>query len=133
MSRDVEIIVLASEAEAVMEPLTRSDPNRAWGERFSRIDNSFFSGSRAGSDRCYAWTIQFNRPRWRELLSHLESLPWPDPYSVQVLIHDQDDSCFSLWMLYEGQLSEVPLPHTTRKPFSDLPIGVLHRTDDPKR
>lgn len=53
------------------------------------------------------------RPR-TGLLRDLESLPWPHPGSVQVLIHDQDDDCFGLWMMHDGKLVEVPLPRTQR-------------------
>ncbi|MFE7213600.1 hypothetical protein ACFY0A_21670 [Streptomyces sp. NPDC001698] len=69
-------------------------------------------------------------------MKHLESLPWPRPESVQVLIHDQDDDCFGLWMIHDGKLVEVPLPRTQRfhdpaPPDEEYPPspGVLWRTD----
>lgn len=41
------------------------------------------------------WMVEFNRVRPRSgLLRHLESLEWPYPASVQVLIHDEEDDCF---------------------------------------
>ncbi|MEU9237607.1 hypothetical protein [Streptomyces subrutilus] len=63
------------------------------------------------------------------MLAYLEALPWPDPWSVQVLVHDQDDACFGLWMIHDGRLVEVSLPRTRRVPFSDFKFGVLDRTD----
>ncbi|TDT97313.1 hypothetical protein EDD99_5432 [Streptomyces sp. 846.5] len=40
------------------------------------------------------WVAEFERrSRWSGLLEHLESLPWPDPGSVQVLFHDEEDDC----------------------------------------
>ncbi|WP_228823327.1 hypothetical protein [Nocardia blacklockiae] len=124
------MIVLARGAEKVMEPLTRPDPAREWQQCFTPVDDSVFSGNGTGSSECYAWVIQFYRLVWKGLLPHLESLPWPDPYSVQVLVRDEEDDCFGLWMLYDGKLVEVPLPHTRRQPMpGDSVTGVLLRTD----
>ncbi len=50
---------------------------------------------------------------------------------MQVLIHDEEDSCFGLWMMYAGKLVEVPLPHTERKRYPFSVTGVLSRTDQP--
>ncbi|MFI9106552.1 hypothetical protein ACIGXA_39255 [Streptomyces fildesensis] len=33
---------------------------------------------------------------------------------MQVLIHDEEDDCFGLWMIHDGALVEVPLPRTQR-------------------
>ncbi|MFF3906468.1 hypothetical protein ACFYZJ_10780 [Streptomyces sp. NPDC001848] len=130
MSRFAEVIVLARDAEEVMEPLTRPDPQREWHQCFTPVDDSVFAGTRTGSPECYAWVIQFQRHNWRNLLPHLESLPWPAPHSVQILVHDEEDDCFGLWMIYDGRLIEVPLPRTERKIFPDVSVtGVLSRTD----
>lgn len=56
----------------------------------TRVDDSVFEGMGTGSSECYTWVIQFIRLDWRGLLAHPESLPWPDPYSVQ------------LWMFIDG-------------------------------
>ncbi|ORT56280.1 hypothetical protein [Streptomyces sp. CB03238] len=129
MSRYTEVIVLARRAEKVMEPLTRPDKGRDWHQCFTRVDDSMFGGSRMPSDECYAWVIQFIRHNWHGLLNHLETLAWPDPHSVQVLVRDEDDDCFGLWMIYDGKLVEVSLPRTEREPFSASVTGVLSRTD----
>ncbi|MFI6055786.1 hypothetical protein ACIBCO_37615 [Streptomyces violascens] len=51
---------------------------------------------------------------------------------MQVLIRDEDGDCFGMWMIYDGKLTEVPLPQTVRKPFPDNSVsGVLSRTDHP--
>ncbi|WP_030162965.1 hypothetical protein, partial [Streptomyces sp. NRRL S-244] len=131
MSRFAEVIVLARNAEEVMEPLTRSDKSREWHQRFTRIDDGMFYGSRVPSKECYAWVIQFMRHNWHGLLPHLESLPWPNPESVQVLVRDEEDSCFGLWMIYGGSLVEVSLPHTKREPYAASITGHLARTDAP--
>ncbi|WP_436776915.1 hypothetical protein [Yinghuangia sp. YIM S09857] len=133
MSRFAEVIVLAKDAEDVMEPLTLPDDEREWHQCFTRIDDGFFSGLGGGSSgECYAWVIQFYRFNWTGLLAALESLPWPYPHSVQVLVRDEEDDCFGLWMIYDGKLVEVPLPHTRRTPFPGWSVtGVLQRTDQP--
>ncbi|MET9469970.1 hypothetical protein ABZY44_35300 [Streptomyces sp. NPDC006544] len=134
MSRDAEVIVLARGAEAVMEPLTRPDESRQWHQCFRRVDDHMFGGWTGSSEECYAWVVQFGRSNaWTGLLAHLESLPWPNPGSVQVLVHDQDDDCFGLWMIHDGRLVEVSLPRTRRVPFSSFELGVLERTDRPGR
>ncbi|WP_327122079.1 hypothetical protein OG206_32105 [Streptomyces sp. NBC_01341] len=132
MSRYAEVIVLARRAEEVMEPLTRPDEDREWHQCFTRVDDYVFAGLGVRSEECYAWVIQFIRHNWTGLLAHLESLPWPYPWSVQVMIRDEDDDCFGLWMLYDGKLVEVPLPHTRRDPFRASLSGVLSRTDGPR-
>lgn len=124
MSRIAEVIVLASNAEEIMEPLTRRDPNRKWSGQFTA----------AG----HGWVAEFvRRSNWVGLLDDLESQPWPSPHSVQVLIHDEEDDCFGLWMIHDGRLVEVPLPRTNRyfwrnhytgEVDADCP-GILERTD----
>ncbi|MEV5528341.1 hypothetical protein [Streptomyces prunicolor] len=131
MSRFAEVVVLALHAHAVMEPLTRDDPERTWRGRFVPIESQWGTSFGAG------WATEFERMRPREgLLKHLESLPWPWPESVQVLIHDEDDECFGLWMLHDGKLVEIPLPRTRRfhqpaPPTEEFPPdpGYLMRTD----
>lgn len=132
MSRFAEVIVLALDAHAVMAPLTSDDSARSWGGRFVPIAGEW------GSDSFEAgWAAQFERMSTRTgLLAHLESLDWPRPESVQVLIHDEDDDCFGLWMMHEGRLVEVALPHTRRfhepAPHSHAHPprpGTLWRTD----
>ncbi|WP_203662432.1 hypothetical protein [Actinocatenispora rupis] len=132
MSRFAEVVVLAHYAEEVMEPLTREDDTRAWRGRFEPIAGQWG----AGSFGC-GWATQFERMRPRTgLLRFLESLPWPYPESVQVLIHDEEDDCFGLWMLHDGKLVEVELPGTRRfhrpaPPDERYPPdpGLLLRTD----
>lgn len=133
--RFAEVIVLARDAEEVMEHLERDDPSRRWHQKFIAIDNTKFSGAGFGyrSAECYAWVIQFSRSTWGGLLSYLEALPWPRPDSVQVLVRDEEDDCFGLWMIYDGKLAEVPLPRTHREEFPGFSVtGVLTRLDRPE-
>ncbi|MFB6520054.1 hypothetical protein [Streptomyces sp. NPDC056401] len=101
MSRLAEVIVLAPSAVEVMEPLTRPDDSREWGGCFERLY------------QVDGWVKEFNRSR-SGLFRCLESLAWPNPASVQVLIHDEEDDCFGLWMIQDGVLTEVQLPGHTR-------------------
>ncbi|MDT6987362.1 hypothetical protein ACFSUJ_24745 [Streptomyces lusitanus] len=132
MSTFAEVVVLALNAHEVMEPLTREDRTRSWQGRFVPIESQW------GRSFGLGWAVEFERMRTRSgLLRHLESLPWPCPNSVQVLIHDQDDDCFGLWMMHDGKLVEVPLPRTQRfhlpaPPTDEFPPspGYLLRTDE---
>ncbi|WNO73380.1 hypothetical protein [Streptomyces sp. AM8-1-1] len=126
MSRIAQVIVLAAYEDEVMEPLTRWDDSRSWKGTFEPL--GLFVGG---------WVIEFHRERPRSgLLKHLGSLPWTNPGGVQVLIHDEEDDCFGLWMIHDGRLVEVSLPRTQRfhspVPSSDeFPPspGYLWRTD----
>ncbi|MFF7476273.1 hypothetical protein [Streptomyces sp. NPDC008092] len=116
MSRIAEVIVLASDAREIMEPLTQPDDSRDWAGRFTDIGHGMFEG----------WAAEFaRRSGWIGLLEHLASLPWPSPHSVQVLIHDEEDDCFGLWMMHDGRLVEVPLPRTERYFWLDHYTGEV--------
>ncbi|MGW1867626.1 hypothetical protein ACWCPS_18905 [Streptomyces mauvecolor] len=127
MSRMAQVLVLARYEDEVMEPLTRDDESRTWRGRFERIPGWFVGG----------WYIEFFRESQRVgILEDLEALPWSEPRCVQVMLHDEEDDCFGLWMFREGKLVEVPLPGTERfrKPapptqeYAPSP-GFLWRTD----
>jgi hypothetical protein len=129
MSRNAEVIGLALDADIVMEPLTHDDDSRSWRGRFVPINSH--------DTITIGWATEFERMRSRTgLLAHLGSLPWPYPQSVQVLIHDEEDDCFGLWMLHDGKLVEIELPRTQRH-YGPAPLtdefapepGILLRTD----
>lgn len=111
MSRFAEVVVLARDAEDVMKPLTERDERRPWTGVFVDIGHGMFGG----------WAIEFvRRSRWAGLLGHLESLPWPSPHTVQVLIHDEEDDCFGLWMIHDEQAcGSAPAAH---------PAGLLDQS-----
>ena len=84
VSRFAEVIVIARDAEQIMEPLTRPDANREWHQCFKPVYGRYFGApSLSDSTACFMWIIEFWRMNWQGLLSHLESLSWPDPASVQ--------------------------------------------------
>ncbi|WP_211364345.1 hypothetical protein [Micromonospora palomenae] len=132
MSRFAEVVVLAADAHEVMAPLTHdNDGTRPWNNTFVPIESQWPGTFGRG------WAAEFtHRHHWAELLEYLQALPWPRPETVQVLIHDEEDDCFGLWMLYDGKLIEVPLPRTERYIEQSPPSGscssdisYLHRTD----
>ncbi|WP_045745311.1 hypothetical protein [Actinoplanes rectilineatus] len=123
MSRIAEIIVLAVDGHDVMEPLTRpNDGSRPWNAVFGHIPTT------------HGWVAEFTQLRhWAGLLEHLETLPWPRPESLQVLIHDEEDDLFGLWMIVGGKLTEIPLPGTSRHSYTSAlgngeEISILERT-----
>lgn len=118
MSRMAQVLVLARYEDEVMEPLTRPDETRTWRGCFERIPDWFVGG----------WHLEFFRESQRRgLLADLEALPWKAPESVQVLLHDEDDDCFGMWMFRDGVLAEIPIPHTHR--IHTPPAG--HRGESP--
>ncbi|MGW3327841.1 hypothetical protein [Streptomyces virginiae] len=122
MSRMAQVIVLARYEDEVMEPLTRPDESRTWQGCFVRIP--WLVGG---------WHIEFEKAhRRRGVLEDLESLPWNEPDCVQVMLHDQDDDLFGLWMFRDGVLVEVGIPGTQRvhtaAPLWDVDPGFLVRT-----
>ncbi|MCB5169136.1 hypothetical protein LG634_30555 [Streptomyces bambusae] len=126
MSRMAQVLVLARYEDEVMEPLTRPDENRTWHGVFRQIPDWFVGG----------WYLEFGKWNGRRgVLADLEALPWNQPECVQVLLHDEDDDCFALWMFHEGRLTEVPLARVQRvfgHPPDDEPDpGCLERTDTP--
>ncbi|MEU4733265.1 hypothetical protein [Streptomyces sp. NPDC023588] len=79
------------------------------------------------------WHIEFERwNRRRGVLKDLESLPWNEPACVQVMLHDEDDDLFGLWMFRGGILVEVGIPGTQRvhvaAPPWDTDPGFLVQT-----
>ncbi|MFE7181799.1 hypothetical protein [Streptomyces erythrochromogenes] len=105
MSRMAQVLVLARYEDEAMEPLTRDDGSRTWRGRFERIPDWFVGG----------WYIEFFRVSQRTgILKDLEALPWRQPECVQVMLHDEDDDCFGLWMFRDGALAEVDIPRTQR-------------------
>ncbi|MFE6844631.1 hypothetical protein [Streptomyces sp. NPDC057686] len=127
MSRMAQVLVLARYEDEVMEPLTRPDGNRTWRGVFRQIPDWFVGG----------WHLEFERRNARRgVLADLEALPWNRPECVQVLLHDEDDDCFGLWMFHDGKLTEVPLARVQRtfafpSAGGQPDPGYLGRTDTP--
>ncbi|MCO8275983.1 hypothetical protein M1L60_35935 [Actinoplanes sp. TRM 88003] len=128
MSRFAEVVLLAAEANTVMSPLTQeNDGTRPWNNIFVPIESQWPGSFGLG------WAAEFtHRRHWDGLLEYLESMAWPRPETVQVLIHDEGDDCFGLWMMFDGKLVEVSLPRTERESYSSSTsseVSNLYRTD----
>ncbi|CCH20435.1 hypothetical protein MILUP08_45317 [Micromonospora lupini str. Lupac 08] len=84
------MVVLAADAHEVMAQLTReNDGTRPWSGVFVPIESQWPGTFGRG------WAAEFtHRRHWTHLLDYLQSLPWPRPETVQVLIHDEEDDCF---------------------------------------
>jgi pimeloyl-ACP methyl ester carboxylesterase len=64
---------------------------------------------------------------------------WDAPDEVQVLIKGQEDGCFGLWMMVDGELREVALPGYVREPLEAetleretwvrIEVGALRRRE----
>src|SRR5262249_27595034 len=71
VSRFAEVIVIARDAEQIMEPLTRPDGNREWHQCFKPVYDRYFGAPNLrDSTACFMWVIEFYRMNWRGLLSH---------------------------------------------------------------
>lgn len=62
---------------------------------------------------CQVWAGALNHAHLDALLAHVRQLDWTIPAAVQLLIMDQEQSFFRLWMFRDGELKQfAPLePH----------------------
>jgi hypothetical protein len=134
VSRLTDVVVIGAWQDVpMMEPFTHGeeDDDREWSGKFGHIGgreaDRFWSTGKGSPEGI--WVATFNHLNRSALLADLERLPWSAPYTVQVLIRDEEDDCFGLWMIFDGELREVPIPRTERR-GSVIP-GVLSRTDRP--
>ena len=51
-------------------------------------------------------TGALNKADLDALLAHVRQVPWQVPPEVQLLIKDQEEDFFRLWMFRDGQLTE---------------------------
>jgi hypothetical protein len=122
MSSVTSVLVLASGEIVAMRPLTRLDvvPQREWSGSFTSLTDGD-TGRRWISDgkgpAGDVWAGAFNHLNRPALLRDLAELPWEEPDQVQVLIFGEDDECWGLWMITNGQLQEVVLPGAVRVPW----------------
>ncbi|MBR7833333.1 hypothetical protein KDL01_08650 [Actinospica durhamensis] len=125
MSRITDVIIVSPSEGDAMDPLTRLDESRAWYGYFNLVGERLWETS-GKSTCCKVWVGAFNHLERSALLADLAALPWWDPQGVQVLIHDEEDSCAGLWMFVGGDLVEVPLPMRFRsRAPGGLEYGLL--------
>jgi len=60
---------------------------------------------------CTVWAGVLNHADLPAILAKVESMPWEAPGAVQVLLLDQEETYFRLWMIREGQMTQfAPAP-----------------------
>ncbi|MFG2925582.1 hypothetical protein ACGFYA_29265 [Streptomyces sp. NPDC048305] len=85
-----------------------------------------WGGSLQGAE-CHVVAGTFNHLNPEKLRRTLRGLPWKCSHAVQLLLHNENDALFGVWMLLDGGWAEVPLPRTVRHEA----LGHLQRTDCP--
>ncbi|MFG2525700.1 squamosa promoter-binding protein 15 [Streptomyces sp. NPDC048527] len=55
---------------------------------------------------CAVWAGALNHADLVALRSRVEAAPWQEPNAVQLLVMDQEESFFRLWMIREGSLAQ---------------------------
>lgn len=127
------MVIAAWQDVSTMEPFTHwaEDDDRGWSGGFGHVGgreaDRFWSTGKGSPEGIWVATFDhLNRPA---LLADLGRLPRSTPYTVQVLIRDEEDDCFGLWMIFDGELREVPIPRTERR--GGATSGILSRTDRP--
>ncbi|MFD7229271.1 hypothetical protein [Streptomyces sp. NPDC059881] len=85
-----------------------------------------WGGSLRGAE-CHVVAGTFNHLNAEKLRRTLQALPWRCPHAVQLLLHNENDALFGVWMLLDGDWAEVTLPRTVRHEAR----GHLERTDCP--
>jgi hypothetical protein len=133
VSRLSDVIVIGTWQDVSMvEPLTwweeDGDGRRRSGKlgHIRGLEGDRFWANGKGSPEGI-WVATFNNLDRSALLADLERLPWSSPHAVQVLIRDEEDDCFGLWMIFDGELHEVPIPRTERS--GSVERGILSRID----
>ncbi|MFD7855262.1 hypothetical protein ACFV6B_13385 [Streptomyces microflavus] len=133
MSDFTDVILLFSYLEdSVLQHIISLDPLDAGlhPSGFKRVTGDQQLGHWGGTPRGAEGHIlagTFNHLNTGQLRSTLQQLPWKCPHSVQLLLHNENDALFGMWILLDGHWLEVPIPRTTRRPAD----GHLHRTDCP--
>ncbi|MGQ4727928.1 MULTISPECIES: hypothetical protein [Streptomyces] len=133
MSDCTDVILLFSYLEdAVMEEIARLDPvlTGLHPRGLKRVSGDEQLGHWGGNPRgaeCHVVAGTFNHLDAEKLRATLRTLPWKCPHAVQLLLHNENDAAFGMWMLLDRDWAEVPLPRTVR----DGAGGHLRRMDCP--
>src|ERR1043166_4269779 len=78
----------------LLKPFTIPDDSRHWRGCLCSITDgdagNLWVHDGKGPE-CYVWVGAFNHMNRQAFLADIESLPWRDPFGVQVLVRGQDD------------------------------------------
>lgn len=65
---------------------------------------------------CVVWAGALNHADLPAILGKVESMPWEAPGAVQVLLMDQEEGYFRLWMIRNGHMTQfAPTPPPEEK------------------
>jgi hypothetical protein len=62
---------------------------------------------------CRVWGGVLNHADLRAVVDKFANLPWREPGSAQLLVQDQEDSHFSVWVIRRGAVIQVVPPAAT--------------------
>jgi hypothetical protein len=90
-------------------------PKFAWFDSFGALGKLTFGFDEPeknlwGGDKypeCTIWAGAFNHFDIGLMLKHLESLAWEEPDFVQVMVKEQDEETFKVYMFDNGKLSLI--------------------------
>ena len=82
----------------------RRDPVPARGCGFLSLTSSRWGGWK--SPECCVWAGALNHADVDALVAHACQMEWTVPLAVQLLIMDQEESFFRLWMFRDGEFKQ---------------------------
>jgi hypothetical protein len=59
---------------------------------------------------CCVWLGVLNHADLDKVRDRFAAMPWREPNAVQLMLMDQEEAFFRIWMIRDCQLCEVPLP-----------------------
>lgn len=132
MSNYTDVLLLFNYLEdEVLEALVALDVRAEGigGGEFRRVTEDgphpHWGGSPRGAE-CHVVAGTFNHLDAEHLRETVRGLPWKCTHSVQLLLHNENDALFGMWVLLDGRWAEVPIPRTGRHH-----LGHLERSDCP--
>lgn len=105
--------------DEALEALVELDAREAGigGGEFRRVTDDgphqHWGGSPQGAE-CHVVAGTFNHLDAEQLREAVRTLPWVCPHAVQLLVHNENDALFGMWVLLDGHWAEVPIPRTHR-------------------
>jgi hypothetical protein len=78
---------------------------------------------------CSVWLGVLNHADLEKVRARFAAMPWQVPNAVQLMLMDQEECFFRLWMIRDGQLYQVPLPGPYEDEDEFWPRHVHERLD----
>ncbi len=80
-----------------------------WGADLRRSPGSVWPGSKVAE--CNVWLGVLNSSDLDRFRAIFASIPWRLPNAVQLMLMDQEESFFRIWMFREGELRQYAPEH----------------------